>query len=78
MTVRKAVRALGGPRKKSYPNACTITSRSRILVKTKKNQFNARRSIRTCVWGSELATRTKILKKSVANATPLSHLLLAH
>ena len=33
---------LGDLVKRSYPNVCTITSGSRILVKTKRNQFNAR------------------------------------
>ena len=54
LTVRKVVRVIGRPRKGELSNACTITPRSRVLVKTKRDQFNAR-----AFWGLKLTTRTK-------------------
>lgn len=64
MTVRKVVHAFEGRRKKSYPNACRIMPGSRILVK--RNQFNARTSIRTCVRGLNQRHTPKYSKTRVS------------
>ena len=57
---------------------CIVYTQLRpVLVKTKKNQFNARTNTRTWVRGAELVTYQSIEEKC-SKCYPLSHLLLAH